>query len=112
MMSPPMSPASSMKSPSTSSGASGGALAPSYLHMFKSSGADERELERLEINDESVAYLADGEVGGRRNVVKFEGILRRRPSVSSGKEHAHVTHTEEPAGGEEGKTTSTWNADD
>ena len=84
----------------TGNGAAAG-LAPSYLHVFKSAGADEKELERLEINEESVAYVADGEVGGRKSVVKFEGILRRRPSHSS----MNVsTNAEEPAGGEEGRT--------
>ncbi|KAI0786865.1 hypothetical protein C8Q75DRAFT_769585 [Abortiporus biennis] len=48
--------------------------AVSYLHLFKGSGADERELERLEINEDSVVFLSDEEVGGRRNVVKVGGI--------------------------------------
>ena len=65
----------------------GTALAPSYLHMFKSSSPDEREIERLEINEESAVYVADGEVGGRKCVVKVEGVLRRRP-LTSGSSHS------------------------
>ncbi|KAF8272780.1 hypothetical protein EI94DRAFT_158056 [Lactarius quietus] len=45
-----------------------------YLHIFKSSAADERELERLEINEHSVASVTDEDVGGRRGVVRVGGI--------------------------------------
>lgn len=37
-------------------------------------GPEEREIERLEINDDSVVYLSDEEVGGKRNVVKVGGV--------------------------------------
>ena len=47
--------------------------AVSYLHLFKSSGAEERELERLEINEGSVVFVAEEEVGGRRQVIKVGG---------------------------------------
>ena len=47
--------------------------AVSYLHLFKSSSPDERELERLEINEESVVFVAEEEVGGRRQVIKVGG---------------------------------------
>lgn len=46
----------------------------SYLHVFKSSAADERELERLEINERSVVFVNDEDVGGRRGVVRVGGI--------------------------------------
>jgi hypothetical protein len=46
----------------------------SYLHIFKSSAADERELERLEINERSVVFVNDEDVGGRRGVVRVGGI--------------------------------------
>ena len=46
----------------------------SYLHVFKSSAADERELERLEINEHSVASVTDEDVGGRRGVVRVGGF--------------------------------------
>ena len=48
--------------------------AVSYLHLFKGTGPDEREVERLEINDDSVVCLSDDEVGGRRNLVKVGGV--------------------------------------
>lgn len=47
--------------------------AVSYLHLFKSSSPDERELERLEINEGSVVFVAEEEVGGRRHVIKVGG---------------------------------------
>ncbi|KAI9508402.1 hypothetical protein F5148DRAFT_911360 [Russula earlei] len=46
----------------------------SYLHVFKSSAADERELERLEINERSVVFVNDEDVGGRRGVVRVGGV--------------------------------------
>ncbi len=46
----------------------------SYLHVFKSSTADEREMERLEINEHSVASVTDEDVGGRRCVVRIGGL--------------------------------------
>ncbi|KAF8798770.1 hypothetical protein BYT27DRAFT_6876795 [Phlegmacium glaucopus] len=48
-------------------------LAVSYLHLFKSSSPEERELERLEINADSVVFVAEEEVGGRRPVIKVGG---------------------------------------
>lgn len=46
----------------------------SYLHLFKSSGTQEKELERLEINEESVVFIAEEEVGGRKHVIKVGGL--------------------------------------
>lgn len=47
----------------------------SYLHLFKSSAADEKEMERLEITEDSVVFVAEEqEIGGRRNVVKVGGV--------------------------------------
>jgi hypothetical protein len=46
----------------------------SYLHIFKSSAADEPELERLEINERSVVFVNDEDVGGRRGVVRVGGV--------------------------------------
>ncbi|KXN88189.1 hypothetical protein AN958_07648, partial [Leucoagaricus sp. SymC.cos] len=48
--------------------------AVSYLHLFKGSGAEEKELERLVINEDSVVFVSDDEVGGRRHVIKVGGI--------------------------------------
>ena len=46
----------------------------SYLHIFKSNAPDERELERLEINEHSVVFVKDEDVGGRRGVVRVGGV--------------------------------------
>lgn len=48
--------------------------AVSYLHLFKTAGADDKELERLEINEESVVFVAEEEVAGRRHVIKVGGV--------------------------------------
>jgi hypothetical protein len=46
---------------------------PSYLHLFRSSGSEEKELERLEINEDSIVFVAEEEVGARKNVIKVGG---------------------------------------
>ncbi|KAG6856534.1 hypothetical protein H0H87_003459 [Tephrocybe sp. NHM501043] len=46
----------------------------SYLHLFKSSAGEEKEIERLEINEDSVVFIAEEEVGGRKHVVKVGGV--------------------------------------
>ncbi|KIM89387.1 hypothetical protein PILCRDRAFT_813315 [Piloderma croceum F 1598] len=46
----------------------------SYLHLFKSPALEEREMERLEINEDSVVFVADEDVGGRKGVVKVGGV--------------------------------------
>ncbi|KAF9454767.1 hypothetical protein P691DRAFT_783879 [Macrolepiota fuliginosa MF-IS2] len=48
--------------------------APSYLHLFKGPGSDEKELERLAVNEDSVVFVSDEEVGGRRHVVKIGAV--------------------------------------
>jgi hypothetical protein len=48
--------------------------AVSYLHLFKSSALEEKEMERLEINEDSVVFVADEDVGGRKGVVKVGGV--------------------------------------
>ncbi|KAL5519942.1 hypothetical protein ACEPAG_1602 [Sanghuangporus baumii] len=45
-----------------------------HLHLFKSLGPDERELQRLEVNEDSVVFVADEEIAGKRSVVKVGGI--------------------------------------
>lgn len=54
-----------------------------------------------------MAYMADGEVGGRRFVVKFEGVLRKRAAHHAAPHSGTFTVPPEdgPAGGEEGRTT-------
>lgn len=49
------------------------APAVSYLHLFKSSNREEKELERLEINEDSVVFVSEEEVGGKRHVIKVGG---------------------------------------
>ncbi|KAG5637362.1 hypothetical protein H0H81_004827 [Sphagnurus paluster] len=48
--------------------------AVSYLHLFKSSAGEEKEMERLEINEDSVVFIAEEEVAGRKHVVKVGGV--------------------------------------
>ncbi|CAA7261379.1 unnamed protein product [Cyclocybe aegerita] len=48
--------------------------AVSYLHLFKSGNPDEQELERLEINEDSVVFVSEEEVGAKRGVIKVGGI--------------------------------------
>lgn len=57
-----------LSSPSLKTGAA------SYLHLFKSSSPDEKELERLEINVDSVVFISEEDVGGRRHVIKVGGV--------------------------------------
>ncbi|KAG5340212.1 hypothetical protein C0989_002614 [Termitomyces sp. Mn162] len=47
---------------------------PSYLHLFKSSAGEEKEMERLAINEDSVVFISEEEVGGRKHVVKVGGV--------------------------------------
>lgn len=44
-----------------------------FLHLFKSAGTDERELERIEVPTASAGSFLDGEFAGRRFVVKISG---------------------------------------
>ena len=48
----------------------------SYLHLFKSNNPSERELERLEINEDSVVFVNENneEISGRRNVLRVGGV--------------------------------------
>ncbi|KAJ3986559.1 hypothetical protein F5890DRAFT_1502783 [Lentinula detonsa] len=46
----------------------------SYLHLFKSASPDERELERLEINEDSVVFISEEEIGGKKGVVQVAGV--------------------------------------
>jgi hypothetical protein len=45
-----------------------------YLHLFRASGVEEKELERLEINEESVVFVAEESVSGRKNVINVGGV--------------------------------------
>ncbi|KAK2465205.1 hypothetical protein APHAL10511_002559 [Amanita phalloides] len=67
---------------------SGSEPAVSYLHVFKSSSAGEFETERLEINEDSVIFIAEEDVGGRKHVVKVggrgEGSIKGGQTVEEG----------------------------
>ncbi|KAI0084802.1 hypothetical protein BDY19DRAFT_969236 [Irpex rosettiformis] len=92
----PASQRSVFRSPwSSGSDSSSTTPVPSYLHLFKTSGSDEKEVERLEINEESVVYVAEGEVGGRKGVIKVGGSLRKKASLTGS---ARRPSTSSPAG--------------
>lgn len=42
-----------------------------HVHLFKGTSKDEKEIERLEVTEDSLIYVAEEELGGRRNVIKF-----------------------------------------
>lgn len=73
----------------------------SYLHLFKSSTGDEKELERLEINEESVVFVAEEDVGGRKHVVKVGGLdvgaLKKEWNHEEGGRTMWFLHITDPA---------------
>jgi hypothetical protein len=48
----------------------------SYLHLFKSRNPLEKEIERLEINEDSIVFVNENneEIAGRRNVLRVGGV--------------------------------------
>ncbi|KAF8442979.1 hypothetical protein L210DRAFT_3534565 [Boletus edulis BED1] len=44
-----------------------------HVHLFKGASKDEKEVERLEVTEDSVIYVAEEQVGGRGNVIKLAG---------------------------------------
>ncbi|KAI5121394.1 hypothetical protein M0805_003166 [Coniferiporia weirii] len=63
-----------------------------HLHLFKSSAPDERELERLEINENSVVFVAEEEIAGKRSVVKVAGVdVGARKKESNTEESGQTT---------------------
>lgn len=71
-------------SESDSSAGTGDNATQAQLHLFKSSNADEKEIERLSINQDSVIYVADGGFGGNKEfVVKVAGCQRGEGASSS-----------------------------
>lgn len=48
----------------------------SYLHLFKSHNSYEKEIERMEINEDSVVFVNENneEIAGRRSVLRVGGI--------------------------------------
>ncbi|KAH6912795.1 hypothetical protein BKA70DRAFT_1097614 [Coprinopsis sp. MPI-PUGE-AT-0042] len=66
--------------------------ASSFLHVFKSAEPDEKELERLEINEDSVIFVSEDEVGGRRSVIKVGGLDIGTGKQQSGKVAQTIWH--------------------
>jgi hypothetical protein len=63
-------------SDSDSSTGTGDNATHAQLHLFKSSNGDEKEIERLGINQDSVIYVADGGFDANKEfVVKVAGFL-------------------------------------
>jgi hypothetical protein len=73
----------------------------SYIHIFKSSGGDEKEIERLEINEDSVVFVAEADVGGRKHVVKVGGVdvgaLKKELNCEEGGRTMWFLHIADPA---------------
>ena len=70
------SPSQSLSSSNSSRPTPTTAPTVSYLHLFKSNNPSERELERLEINEDSVVFVNENneEISGRRNVLRVGGV--------------------------------------
>ena len=83
----PSSPAHTASFASQTQTQSSASLAQSvaHLHVFKSDGAGERELERVEIGAETDVYVFQDEVGGRRSTVRVgsSGVARMTLSMAS-----------------------------
>jgi len=71
-------------SESDSSAGTGDNATQAQLHLFKSSNGEEKEIERLGINQDSVIYVADGGFGGNKEfVVKVAGFHRAEGAPAS-----------------------------
>lgn len=75
LTSPTNVPSGSNSLPLTfASGSSTSHVHVSYLHLFKSASPDEREMERLEITEDSVVFISEEEIGGKKGVVQVAGV--------------------------------------
>ena len=76
VMSSPVQPTQTLSSSHSSRPTPTTAPTVSYLHLFKSSNPSEKELERLEINEDSVVFVNENneEISGRRNVLRVGGV--------------------------------------
>ena len=76
VMSSPVQPNLSLSSSHSSRPSPTTAPTVSYLHLFKSNNPSEKELERLEINEDSVVFVNENneEISGRRNVLRVGGV--------------------------------------
>ena len=62
-----------------------------HVHLFKGASKDEKELERVEVTEHSVIFVAEETVGGRRNVVKFAGKdVSSKPGRTAGEESLRI----------------------
>jgi hypothetical protein len=71
------------------------------LHVFKSAGSEEKELERIEINEDSVVFVAEDEFGGRRSVIKVGGTdvgaMKKEYIVNEGGYSMWLLHIQDTA---------------
>ena len=76
VMSSPVQPNTNLSSSHSSRPTPTTAPTVSYLHLFKSNNPSEKELERLEINEDSVVFVNENneEISGRRNVLRVGGV--------------------------------------
>ena len=76
VMSSPVQPNTALSSSHSSRPTPTTAPTVSYLHLFKSNNPSEKELERLEINEDSVVFVNENneEISGRRNVLRVGGV--------------------------------------
>lgn len=62
-----------------------------HVHLFKGGSKDEKEIERLEVTEDSVIFVAEEEVAGRGNVVKFAGKdVSSKQSVAIGEQNSRT----------------------
>jgi len=90
IMSSPVQPNTTLSSSHSSRPTPTTAPTVSYLHLFKSNNPSEKELERLEINEDSVVFVNENneEISGRRNVLRVGGVdcgaMKRDLNVEEG----------------------------
>lgn len=53
-----------------------------HLHVFKSDNGGDRELERVEIGADSVVFVSEDEIGGRREAVRIRGMRGAEMTLS------------------------------
>ncbi|KAF8527495.1 hypothetical protein BU17DRAFT_61633 [Hysterangium stoloniferum] len=68
----------------------------SYLHLFKNAVPDpgEMELDRLEINEDSVVYIAEQDVAGKRGVMNVGGRDMTAEKLNASRRNMNSTSTE------------------
>ncbi|KAG8936264.1 hypothetical protein FRC02_003556, partial [Tulasnella sp. 418] len=83
-----------------------------HLHLFRSNGGDEKELERLKINEDSVVFVTDEgpEVSGKKYVFKAGGLDAGGAPVVKPKERTLVKDKAKGKGEKDVFANSTSNA--